>query len=39
VLVVSDVRSYLDLFSHGGRDLKQAQHLLENQIQTNWNAA
>jgi hypothetical protein len=29
VLVVSDVRSFLDLFSRGGRDLKQAQYLLE----------
>jgi hypothetical protein len=29
---------YLDLFSRGGRDLKQAQYLLENRIQTNWTA-
>jgi len=39
VPVVSDVQSYLDLFSRGGRDLKQAQYLLENRIQTNWKAA
>jgi len=39
VPVVSDVQSYLDLFSRGGRDLKQAQYLLENRIRTNWKAA
>ena len=34
MLVVLDVRSYLDLFPRGGRDLKQAQYLLENQLVT-----
>jgi len=38
VPVVSDVQSYLDLFSRGGRDLKQAQYLLQNRIQENWKA-
>ncbi|MGA2813513.1 MAG: hypothetical protein ABSG16_19090 [Candidatus Acidiferrum sp.] len=39
VPVVSDLQSYLDLYSRGGRDLKQAQYFLENRIQTNWNTA
>jgi hypothetical protein len=37
--VVSDVQAYLDLYSRGGRDLKQAQYLLESRIQASWKAA
>lgn len=34
--VVSDVQAYLDLFARGGRDLKQADYLLENAIVPRW---
>jgi hypothetical protein len=34
--VVSDIQTYLDLFARGGRDLKQADHLLETRIEPMW---
>lgn len=34
--LVSDIQSYLDLFARGGRDLKQADYLLETQIEPTW---
>jgi hypothetical protein len=36
VPVVSDVQDYLDLYARGGRDLKQAEYLLENRILPTW---
>lgn len=38
-LVVSDVQAYLDLYARGGRDLKQAEVLLNSSIQRRWSAA
>jgi len=35
-LVVSPVQAYLDLYARGGRDLKQAEYLLNNVIQPRW---
>jgi len=32
-LVVSDLQAYLDLYARGGRDLKQAESLLNSTIQ------
>ena len=37
--VVSPVQAYLDLYARGGRDLKQAEYLLNNVIQSQWRAA
>jgi hypothetical protein len=37
--VVSPVQAYLDLYARGGRDLKQAEYLLNNVIQLQWRAA
>jgi len=37
--VVSDVQAYLDLYARGGRDLKQAEVLLNSSIQRRWSAA
>jgi hypothetical protein len=34
--IVSDVQAYLDLYARGGRDLKQADYLLENRILPAW---
>jgi hypothetical protein len=34
--VVSDIQAYLDLFARGGRDLKQADYLLQAQIEPMW---
>jgi hypothetical protein len=34
--VVSSIQAYLDLYARGGRDLKQAEHLLENAIEPGW---
>jgi hypothetical protein len=36
VPVVSDLQAYLDLFARGGRDLKQADYLLESRIEPMW---
>lgn len=36
--LVSDIQSYLDLFARGGRDLKQADYLLQNRIESMWMA-
>lgn len=38
-LVVSPVQAYLDLYARGGRDLKQAEYLLNNVIQPRWGNA
>lgn len=38
-LVVSGVQAYLDLYARGGRDLKQAEVLLNDSIQRRWGAA
>lgn len=38
-LAVSLVQAYLDLYARGGRDLKQAEHLLEQAIAPRWSAA
>ena len=38
-LVVSPVQVYLDLYARGGRDLKQADYLLNNVIQPRWRTA
>ncbi|MGB7555487.1 MAG: hypothetical protein WBM04_14035, partial [Candidatus Korobacteraceae bacterium] len=35
-LVVSPIQAYLDLYARGGRDLKQAEYLLNNLIQPRW---
>ncbi len=37
--VVSPIQAYLDLFARGGRDLKQAEHLLNVVIQPQWGSA
>jgi DNA-binding HxlR family transcriptional regulator len=37
--VVSDIQAYLDLFSRGGRDLKQADYVLEKAIEPRWRTA
>ena len=37
--VVSSIQAYLDLYARGGRDLKQANYLLSNNIQPLWAAA
>jgi hypothetical protein len=34
--VVSDIQAYLDLFARGGRDLKQAEYLLQQRIEPMW---
>jgi hypothetical protein len=34
--VVSPIQTYLDLYARGGRDLKQAEYLLNNVIQPRW---
>jgi hypothetical protein len=34
--VVSNIQAYLDLYARGGRDLKQAEYLLENTIEPSW---
>ncbi len=36
IRLVSDIQAYLDLFAQGGRDLKQAEYLLENRIEPRW---
>jgi hypothetical protein len=36
---VSNIQAYLDLYSRGGRNLKQANYLLENVIAARWTAA
>jgi hypothetical protein len=36
---VSNIQAYLDLYARGGRDLKQADYLLDNAIAPNWKAA
>lgn len=35
--VVSDVQAYLDCYARGGRDTKQADYLLSNVIEKQWN--
>lgn len=37
--VVSPVQAYLDLYARGGRDVKQADYLLNNVIQPRWGSA
>lgn len=37
-LEVSLIQAYLDLYARGGRDLKQAEHLLEQAIAPRWSA-
>lgn len=37
-LVISDVQAYLDLYARGGRNLKQAEVLLDASIQRRWAA-
>jgi hypothetical protein len=39
VPIVSDIQAYLDLYARGGRDLKQADYLLERAIETRWKTA
>jgi hypothetical protein len=34
--VISDIQAYLDLFARGGRDLTQAEYLLEKRIAPAW---
>lgn len=34
--IVSDIQAYLDLFAQGGRDLKQADYLLQTRIEPMW---
>jgi hypothetical protein len=36
---VSNIQAYLDLYARGGRDLKQADYLLDNAIASRWKAA
>jgi len=36
---VSNIQAYLDLYARGGRDLKQADYLLDNAIEPRWKAA
>jgi hypothetical protein len=38
VFLVSDVQCYLDLCARGGRDVKQAEYLLEKSIVPGWNS-
>ena len=38
-IVISGVQAYLDLYARGGRDLKQAEFLLRESIQSLWGAA
>jgi hypothetical protein len=35
----SNIQAYLDLYARGGRDFKQANHLLETAIEPQWKAA
>ena len=35
---VSNIQAYLDLYARGGRDLKQADYLLDNSIEPRWEA-
>lgn len=37
--IVAPVQAYLDLYARGGRDLKQAEYLLNNVIQPQWRSA
>jgi hypothetical protein len=37
--VVSPIQTYLDLYAKGGRDLKQAEYLLEKVIKPRWQTA
>jgi len=37
--IVSSVQAYLDLYARGGRDLKQAEYLLNNVIEPGWRNA
>jgi hypothetical protein len=37
--IVSDTQAYLDLYARGGRDLKQAEYLLERAIEPRWKIA
>jgi hypothetical protein len=37
--IVSNLQAYLDLYARGGRDLKQADHLLSNAIEPHWRIA
>ena len=37
--IVSPVQAYLDLYARGGRDLKQAEYVLDNVIQPQWRSA
>jgi hypothetical protein len=37
--LVSDIQAYLDLYARGGRDLKQADYLLQNAIEPRWRSA
>jgi hypothetical protein len=39
VPTVSSLQAYLDLYARGGRDLKQADHLLRNAIEPHWRIA
>lgn len=36
--IVSNLQTYLDLYARGGRDLKQADYLLDNAIEPHWGA-
>lgn len=36
VPIVSDIQAYLDLFARGGRDLRQAEYLLERVLEPRW---
>jgi len=36
---VSNIQAYLDLYAQGGRDLKQADYLLDKDIEPRWKAA
>jgi DNA-binding HxlR family transcriptional regulator len=36
VPIVSDVQAYLDLYARGGRDLKQADYLLQSSVEPRW---
>lgn len=37
--IISGIQAYLDLYARGGRDLKQADHLLRNAIERRWRTA
>jgi len=39
VPIVSNLQAYLDLYARGGRDLKQADYLLNNAIEASWRVA